>query len=147
MFTPTQDFYAKSWAAYATARATTPFVQVKLYSNNFTPIEKSIIADFTEADFTGYAAQTGTAFLAAILNGDGSVSSVMSSTVQFLQTDVTISQLVYGYFVLDNAGNLVGGERFNAPINFNAIGVGVTLALAFSYGPAGLGMQNTPLAF
>lgn len=147
MFTPVQPFYKEVLDLYKGGSLITPFVTVKLFSNNFTPIESSLLADFTEADFTGYAAATGSAFLADVINGDGSVSSVMSLNVQFVQTAITISQLVYGYFILDNGGSLIGGERLNTPVNFNATGVGVTIAAAITAGPAGVTMQQTVLTF
>jgi len=147
MFTPVQPFYLNVLNAYKTDKLATPFITVKLFSNNFTPIEGSVEGDFTESTFTGYVEQTGVAFLADVINGDGSVSSVMGGNVQFLQTATTISELAYGYYLLDNDGDLIGGEKFNAPINFNAIGVGLRLSVAITAGPAGITFQNTPLTF
>lgn len=147
MFTPVQGFYANVLTEYAEELTVNPFYLIKLFANNITPIEGSLIGDFTEADFTGYVADALVNFNAVTQNSDGTCSMLCPFAAVFTQTAVTVSQLIYGYIILDNAGNLVGGEKFNAPINFNRAGVSIGLVVALVAGPAGISPQATLLQY
>lgn len=146
MFTPSQAFYLASLESVIGEQFVSPYCKMKLFSNNFTPLVTSVVGDFTEADFTGYDMNSLLGFPTPSLMLDGSVYSVNQAIAVFTQTAVTVSQIVYGYYVLDNAGGYVGGERFNTPMNFNAAGLSLYLALAIALGPQGYFLSATILS-
>ena len=82
-------------------------VVLHLYSNNYTPIETSVVGGFTECVATGYAAKTLAAASWSIA-GDPTEAS-------FAEQDfaVTSAMTAYGYYVTDVAGTtLLWAELF-----------------------------------
>ena len=108
----------------------TPEDQVlKLYKNNYTPVEGSVAGDFTEATFTGYAAVN-------LARGSWTVATVAGlTTAAYAQQAFTSSadqtlENEYGYFVVGaTSGVLWWAERFTGapfPIQFNGDQINVT---------------------
>jgi hypothetical protein len=108
-----------------------------LFKNNIIPTEVNVLADFIEADFTGYAQQTPV-FGSVVLDENGVPVAPLSA--QFTQTGVVIVNVVYGMFLLDSTGALVGAAAFDAPRAFNAIGDFEICNLLFGLGA---GTNNT----
>lgn len=80
---------------------------LKLYVNDYTPVEGSVAGDFTEMSTQGYAAKTLTA--ASWTSG-----AYAQQTWTFDGTGG--STVVYGYFVIDaGAGTIMFAERFGTP--------------------------------
>jgi hypothetical protein len=78
--------------------------KVKLFSNNFTIANNTVIADFTEVAGGGYAAQTLTAANWGYTLADPLVA-LYSEFVEFDFTGPTMgSGKVYGYYITDSAG-------------------------------------------
>lgn len=103
--------------------------KLHLFSNNFSPSEDSILADFTEVAYTGYAAQTVT-WSAAFYDQNGEpVSS--GGALLFIQTAVTVTGIAYGAYLTDTAGAvLLGAGRLdNAPFGFSGANVALELAI------------------
>lgn len=92
-----------------------------LYTNNYTPLETSVIGDFTEATFGGYSRVAVDAWGAAFWSSGGWAESD-AALATFTATGAGLPVTVYGYFLLDAGGNVVGAER-------NPAG-GVTLSTA-----------------
>ena len=102
---------------------------LKLYKNNYTPVEGSVAGDFTEATFTGYAAVT-------LARGSWTVATVAGlTTAAYAQQAFTSSadqtlENEYGYFVVGaSSGVLWWAERFTGgpfPIQFNGDQINVT---------------------
>ena len=92
-----------------------------LYQNDYTPTETSALADFTEANFTGYSAQTvaATAWNNSVTDGSGTTCAD-APDISWTNTGTT-SQNIYGYYVTDTANTtLLWAERFsNAPRTLN----------------------------
>ena len=90
---------------------------LKLYKNDYTPIDGSTEANFTEADFSGYAA------IAFTDSGDWAFTqdapSYMVAAQQTFQANDTIdpAQNMYGYYVVRTSdGAAIWAERFtNGP--------------------------------
>lgn len=85
---------------------------LKLYKNDYTPVAASVAGDFTEADFTSYAAKTLTrsSWVAASTNGSGKAAS--SYAAQSWVCGST-GNTVYGYFVVGaTSGTLIWAEKF-----------------------------------
>lgn len=87
-------------------------IVLRLYKNDYTPVFNSIAANFTQADFTGYASVTLTRG-----NWNTPVTNVLGAAEIQYNTDVswttTTSQSVYGYYVTDLSGNVLFAERFS----------------------------------
>ena len=84
-----------------------PDLTLKLYKNDYTPVDGSVASDFTAADFTGYSDKSlarGT-WTDATTNGNGKAE--MSYTAQ--SWDASSSQTVYGYYIVsdDTSGDLI----------------------------------------
>jgi hypothetical protein len=87
---------------------------------------------FHEATFSGYARQALTGvFGTPFLNGSDQGQS-NGSLVTFTMTGVATTNNIYGYFIVDNAGNLICSERNSAaPVAMNAAGLLYTVLPQF----------------
>jgi len=86
--------------------------KVKLYKNNLTPDRDTVLGDFTEADFSGYAAETSSTWAAigttAHLRGYGALGVTFNRGVGATDNDI------YGYFITTADGaTLLWSERFS----------------------------------
>ena len=88
---------------------------LKLYTNNYTPLDSSTAGNFTEATGGGYAAKT-------LANGSwtqsnvGGIEQVLYALQSFIFTGaLTGNPAIYGYFVVDADGVLVWAELIAAP--------------------------------
>lgn len=91
-----------------------------LYQNNYTPTDSSVLSDFVEANFTGYAAQTvaATAWNNATTDASGNTCATAADLV-WTNTGTT-SQTIYGYYVTDTGGTILEWcERFANPRTLN----------------------------
>lgn len=80
---------------------------LKLFVNDYTPVEGSVASDFTEMSTQGYAAKTLTA-------ASWSSGAYAQQTWTFDGTGG--STTVYGYFVIDaGSGTIMFAERFGSP--------------------------------
>lgn len=89
---------------------------LKLYKNNYTPVQGSTDSNFTEATFTNYTSKTLTR---ANWGAPTTVSNKASSTygVQQSWTCGATGETIYGYYVMgDNSGVLLWAEKFTDPI-------------------------------
>lgn len=90
--------------ALATALQTSTIkaLTINLFSNNISPVDNHVIADFTIATFDGYAAITGQNMLGPVINDTGEVE-LLSPNCVFIDTGATTPNTIYGYFVTDAA--------------------------------------------
>jgi len=89
---------------------------VKLFSNNIGVSPNSLIADFTEADYTGYASQTLGATPVAMLNPEGDIAAQFPH-LTFTPTGTTVTNTIYGYWVEGTGGGT--GDRVLFAANFD----------------------------
>lgn len=109
-------------------------VEIHLYQNNYTPGPASVLGDFTEATFDGYAASDavvwGTPFTDLLDN-----AVVAGGSKQFTSTGATTPNVVYGYYVTDAAGTgYKYAERFDNPVNIDGAAQAVVVLPLFSFG-------------
>lgn len=75
-----------------------PLFAVKLYVNDFAPNLDTVLGDFTEANFPGYAAKfVGDQFAFPVTNGDGFAQST-GPVLAWTPTDNTSNQTVHGWY-------------------------------------------------
>lgn len=90
-------------------------LRLKLFKNDKTPAETDVAADYTVADFTGYA---NIDFVAATWTvTPGAPSEAAYPQQSFTSSADQAAQLIYGYFVIQvTSGLLMWAERFtNGP--------------------------------
>lgn len=83
--------------------------QIRLYKNDYTPVAGSTLANFTEADFSGYSSLTLTGGSNAVMDG-GRAKVGYSARVFTHDGGVTANQ-IYGYYVQNSGGDLLFAER------------------------------------
>ena len=107
-------------------------VVVKLYQNDYTPNPDTVLADFTEATFDGYAASTAIVWGATFTNSVNQAETV-GDVKQFTATGATTPNLIYGYYLVSGA-TLKGGEKFDSPVPVNGVGDAVIVIPRFAFG-------------
>lgn len=105
-----------------------------LFKNDYTPDNDTILTDFTEADFTGYASQAipATWALTTVIAGRAFTSN---APMVFLCTGGATPNNIYGYWITDGSGNLIFAERFaSAPLVMDTAGqtISVTPSVTLS---------------
>lgn len=83
---------------------------LKLFQNDLVVTRNTVIADFVEADFDGYASQNPT-WLAPIQNGAENVALADACTFT-AGAGIAGPQTIYGYFFLNEDGDYSWGETF-----------------------------------
>lgn len=114
-------------------RQTAPFptLKVHLFTNNVNPSNATVLADFTEATFAGYVAQS-------LTTPNPAVDAAHISTVTAVSVSFTITagaQNIYGWYVTNSANTrLMWSQRdAAAPVAMDAAGINVfTLTLSYS---------------
>jgi hypothetical protein len=84
---------------------------LRLFKNNLTPDNTSVLADFTEADFTGYSAITLTGGSWTTTQGNPSTGAYAQQT--FSSSAAQAVQTIYGYYITrTSTGRVWYYERF-----------------------------------
>lgn len=87
----------------------------RLYTNDVTPDKDSEADDFTEATFTGYAAQTPAwSNLYRKANGNWGVDIGVNEYI--CSADLEEGEQVYGWYATNGSGEFVMGGRFSEPV-------------------------------
>lgn len=103
---------------------------IALFKNNFIPTSNSVLADFTEAAFPGYAPGTIIMSTPAFLNGQGRAEAD-ADLVTFTATGAS-AEMIFGFFLYD-AGLVVRyAERFNAPQPMTVAGAALDVGVKFT---------------
>lgn len=105
---------------------------IHLYKNDYTPGPATVVGDFTEADFTGYAASAIVVW-GTVLTDPSNVAYVAGDAKTFASTGSAVPNTIYGYWA-QGAGGLMYAERFDAPIPILGVGDGIVLVPRFSFG-------------
>lgn len=106
---------------------------LKLFKNNVTPTQATVAGDFTEADFTGYAAKTLTR---AGWNDPTTVSNKGRAdySVEQIWTCTGGSNTIYGYYIIGTtSGVCLWAQLFASPRTVdNGVVVSVTPSLTLN---------------
>jgi len=103
-------------------------VKVKLFKNQATPGPGSVLTDFQECDFDGYAESTAVVWGPALTNSLNQAFTV-GGNKQFTCTGSTKPNTVYGYFLVDGAAGttLIGAAAFDTPAGITGPGMGLVV--------------------
>ena len=86
-------------------------LSIRLFKNDYSPSWLSTLADFVESDFAGYDGQSINGwFFQGFAGQIGYIVTDMPNTFQ-VTSGTTAPQLCFGYYVHDQDGNLLWGER------------------------------------
>jgi hypothetical protein len=110
---------------------TTENSKLRLFSNDLTPDDDSVIASFTECSGNGYATITLTGSISAPTWSVATALGVTTASYAAQVFTMTGALTAYGYYVTDNAGTgLLWAERFTgAPFVIPAGGGTITVTL------------------
>lgn len=98
-------------------------VALRLFQSDTFFGPNTVWADLVQADFTGYAAAAAIVWNAPFVDALGNVL-VETACHQFIQSDVTVTNVVYGWALTTGTTPIVlrAAERFAVPVSFDAIG-------------------------
>jgi len=90
---------------------------VHLFVNDIHPDPDTVVGDFTEPTWTGYDATPLHDDWGELLDSDTNNWCLVPGTSASFHTNDPVSppDTVYGYYVLDGAGDLVNSHRFTTP--------------------------------
>lgn len=94
---------------------------LRLFKNNHTPAVTDTNGNYTEANFSGYAAFALSTWNAAFVNADGK-GEIDATPHSFVHNGGATANTIYGAYVTDDGDNVVYAERFSAPISMSANG-------------------------
>lgn len=105
---------------------------LKLFINNYAPQRGDTAANYTEASFGGYTAVALSQWGAAALTAD--FHALLTEIARtFIVTGPPFTQTVYGYFVVDGAGNLQWAEQAPTPLAMNALNLAFSVVPQYTY--------------
>jgi hypothetical protein len=99
-------YFNNSWAAGGKN------LTLKLYTNNYTPLDTSVAGSFTEASGGGYAAKTLSNGSWTVTVGNDPSDAVYAQQTFTFTGELSGAASVYGYFVVDADGVLLLAEKF-----------------------------------
>lgn len=107
--------------AEVTAGSPVSTAKLRLYSNNVTPSNATVLADLTESSFSGYSAVTLSGWSSPVVTAH--VAQSDPSSITFTITSGTAT--VYGWYATNSAGTrLLWAQRDpSAPITLDATGL------------------------
>jgi hypothetical protein len=85
---------------------------LKLYTNDYTPLDTSVAGSFTEASGGGYAAKTLSNGSWTVTTGNDPSDAVYAQQTFTFTGTLSGTASVYGYFVVDADGVLLLAEKF-----------------------------------
>lgn len=105
---------------------------MRLYQNNKVPADADVLADYTEADFSGYLAQAFTNWGAALTTANKAQSQ--ADSIDSTHNGGPTNNNIFGYYVTDSANTkLYWAERDPAaPTVINANGQKFTVVPRFT---------------
>jgi hypothetical protein len=111
---------ARNWLDLLAGTALTQ-VAWRLFKNNVSPQQSSVLADFVEADFSGYAVVPPPVVGWSVSVTSGGVAKTAANLISWSRGIGPTSNTIYGYFLTDGPGTyLYAAELFAVPIPMNA---------------------------
>lgn len=117
-------------------------VHIKLYSNNLVPSVNSVLGDFTEADFTGYAPILLTGWTDAAWASQGAaVCYGIPSAVFNAASPFTVGQTVFGWYAVAGSSSpftLLAAGSFGSGIPMASLGDQILISVPVGISDAGI---------
>jgi hypothetical protein len=100
-----------------------PGASVRLYVNDITPTPLTVVADLTEASFSGYAA------IGPVADWNGGYDPETGQPIMYTHVEMNFVadgggplENVYGFYILDKDGTLVCARRLASPVTMQRAG-------------------------
>lgn len=106
---------------------------VVLFKNNWTPVVGDTISALTEANFSGYAAQTIGSWAAAAFSTGKARSTADGNPYLFANSTGVTNNDVYGYAVVNAAKTVLHWAERGAAAPYDLNGAGKSLAINLKY--------------
>lgn len=105
-----------------------------LAKNNVFPTAGSVLTDFEEADFNGYAAVADNQWAGPYMTVDGRWTVNIPSAT-FIAAGADVPNTIYAWYIT-NAGDSLYflGGRIDPPVPITAVGAGLEVLPSFAYG-------------
>jgi hypothetical protein len=100
---------------------------LRLFANDFTPDPASVLGDFTESSFTGYAPESLSGLFGSPVKITDGEWQIQTDPIPFSCSGGS-PQVVYGAYV-DDGADVIFSARFDAPITMTS-GASFTLQLS-----------------
>ena len=101
-------------AYFNNAFPTVKNLTMKLFVNDYTPVDTSVAGSFTEAAGGGYAAKTLTNGSWTVTPANDPSDAVYAEQVWTFTGALTGNATIYGYFIVNADGTLIYAERLSA---------------------------------
>lgn len=137
MFQPTNTLLLAILNILTAAAARLDGALIMLYTAGPAPSKTSLLSQYTEANYTGYARVDvqDTVWRAAELE-DGSKPIIRGDSIEFRPTDAVVSNTIRGYLMLNVAGTAIeGGEQFDEPVLLNSALTAVSVVPTIGFDP------------
>lgn len=108
--------------------------KLKLFKEIAAPLNvNTVLADFTEANFTGYADVDPIVFLGGYLDPDGGASVQTGTRLFQIASPFTVPNTVLGWYIEDD-GVCVAAGTFPAPVALVGAGDAIPLDVILNFG-------------
>jgi len=126
------DIAKRPLLAYMSGVAAPSTWEIKLFQNNYTPVSSTLLANLTEATFSGYAgiSMSGMSLDATLDAFNRAV--VRWNPATWTKSGVT-GNTVYGYYVVGPGPSLMWLERFDFSIPMLTNGAYLVITPIFTY--------------
>jgi len=111
-------------------------LDLHLFKNDLTPNGQTVVGDFEEADFDGYAAESVDKDEWVVsYDADGGTSLVNNILATFAAGTLAGSQTIFGWYLTRTGGVLLCSSRFQDPLVVGVDGQVVPVIVATSLQP------------
>lgn len=114
-------------------RALATNLELRLFVNNLTLLDTTVLADFTQMSTHGYAAKTltGGSWSVSTVSGKGEASYAQ----QTFSFTAAAAVDVYGYYIVDTGtGKVIQAERFSTPQSVSLSGDAIRITPKITFG-------------
>lgn len=90
---------------------------LKLFKNNATISASTVLADLTEADYSGYLSQTIGAWTTPAADGSSRKYTEATAVLTFAHDGGGTANTIYGWYLIDTlSGDLLAVHKFDTPV-------------------------------
>jgi hypothetical protein len=109
-----------------------------LNTNAIEPVPTNVLADFVEANYTGYAHSAAVVFGAPALNAAGQIESLGTLTT-FQPTDAVTPNMIQGVIMVDGTGAVLrGAQSLDNPYPLPAADSAIHIVPRLTFGDQGV---------
>lgn len=109
--------------------------EIKLFVNDHHPSASTVLADLTEASWGGYSAAGPTSSWFAFDDPETGLRTVdiTATALYTATTGVDLPQVVYGFFVVSDGGELAAAQRLPQPLTMASTSMAMIIDTAIKF--------------